>query len=89
MALTPNHAAAEDPLVRRFETYLLSERNVSENTREGYLLDICQFVAFKWGADVPPPQAASRTMSITAAKREMTRFMATPPPDQVIGNNSF
>ena len=45
MALTPNHAAAEDPLVRRFETYLLSERNVSENTREGYLLDICQFVA--------------------------------------------
>ena len=55
MALTPNHAAAEDPLVRRFETYLLSERNVSENTREGYLLDICQFVAFKWGSDVPPP----------------------------------
>ena len=24
-----------------------------------------------------------------AAKREMTRFMATPPPDQVMGNNSF
>ena len=55
MGLVPNHGAAGDPLVRRFETYLLSERNVSENTREGYLLDIAQFVAFKWGAEAQPP----------------------------------
>ena len=40
--------ARVDPLVKRFETYLLAERNASENTREGYLADIAQFAAFMW-----------------------------------------
>lgn len=46
--------SVEDPRVRAFETYLLAERNVSEKTREGYLLDLAQFIAFKWGSAPPP-----------------------------------
>lgn len=54
MPLKPNHKALNDPLVKRFETYLLAERNASLNTREGYLSDIAQFVAFMWNAAEPP-----------------------------------
>ncbi|MBR4476977.1 MAG: tyrosine recombinase XerC [Kiritimatiellae bacterium] len=54
MPLKPNHKALNDPLVKRFETYLLAERNASLNTREGYLSDIAQFVAFMWKAAEPP-----------------------------------
>ena len=55
MAVKPNPAAAADPLAGRFETFLLSERNASELTREGYMLDLAQFVAFKWGAETKGP----------------------------------
>lgn len=48
MTLKPNHEALSDPSVASFETYLLAERNASENTREGYMADIAQFVAFLW-----------------------------------------
>lgn len=55
MGPAPSRAAASDPQVRRFESYLLAERNVSVNTREGYLVDLAQFVAHKWGASGVPP----------------------------------
>ena len=55
MESSPHGAAADDPLVRRFESYLLAERNASAHTRDGYLSDLAQFVAFKWGAAVRPP----------------------------------
>lgn len=51
--LKPNHEAMSDPSVARFETYLLAEKNASENTREGYMTDIAQFVAFMWQASKP------------------------------------
>lgn len=55
MALMPNHNAEADPCVRRFANYLLAERNVSENTRVGYLQDISQFASFRWGDKANPP----------------------------------
>lgn len=60
MALAPNPAASEDPLVLRFETHLLAERNVSENTRLGYMTDLAQFASHAWGTDAKPPFAWSR-----------------------------
>lgn len=50
----PNSSAVGDPQVGGFETYLLAERNASENTRGGYICDIAQFVAFIWKAAMPP-----------------------------------
>ncbi len=55
MGPAPNAQTAADPLVRRFESYLLAERNASAHTRDGYLADLAQFVAFKWGAAARPP----------------------------------
>ena len=43
-----------------FETYLLSERNASRLTAQGYRQDLAQFAAFKWGLDVQPPFAWER-----------------------------
>ena len=54
MSLKLNHEALKDPLVKRFETYLLAERNASMHTREGYLSDIAQFAAFMWNVSEPP-----------------------------------
>lgn len=44
-----------DPLVGRFQTYLLAERNASEHTRVSYVQDIGQFAGFRWTAAVQPP----------------------------------
>lgn len=55
MAAESPIGAAVDPRVHAFETYLLAERNVSENTRAGYLLDLGQFASSTWGAATPPP----------------------------------
>ncbi len=55
MAIDANPATADDPLCRRFESYLLSERNVSGHTRAGYLADLAQFAAVKWGPAADPP----------------------------------
>ena len=52
MSQRPVFDARVDPLVKRFETYILAERNASENTREGYLSDIAQFAGFMWKDDV-------------------------------------
>lgn len=55
MALIPAKAATNDPFVLGFERHLLAERNVSENTRSSYLIDLGQLVTAKWGlvADAP------------------------------------
>ena len=55
MALTPSKTASADPAVKSFEAYLLAERNASENTRDGYLIDIAQLAAAKWGAEAEAP----------------------------------
>lgn len=55
MPQSPNSQAAGDPLLARFTTYLLAERNASPHTRENYLRDLAQFVAFRWGTNVAPP----------------------------------
>jgi len=55
MGPRPNKAASEDPDILRFVDYLLAERNVSENTRSGYLIDLSQLVSAKWGETTSPP----------------------------------
>ena len=55
MSIVPNEFAAGDPCLQRFAAYLLAERNESENTRQGYAIDLAQMVAAKWGADAEPP----------------------------------
>jgi integrase/recombinase XerC len=55
MALQINSSAALDPDIIRFDSYLSGERNASRHTRAGYLADLSQFVAFKWGEEKKPP----------------------------------
>lgn len=52
-----NRNILKDDFARRFESYLVAERNVSEMTREGYITDMAQFAAFKWGEAAEPPFA--------------------------------
>ena len=51
----PNRKALDDPQVRAFKTYLSGERNVSGYTLAGYLGDIEQFIAIRWGSLAKPP----------------------------------
>ena len=39
----------------RFASFLLSERNFSRHTADGYLQDIAQFARFRWGDEISPP----------------------------------
>ena len=55
MAIRPNNHAAGDPELERFRRYLMAERNVSAHTLDGYLADLSQFVASKWGSERRPP----------------------------------
>lgn len=55
MTAKPNKAASGDELLERFEKYLVAERNLSEHTRIGYLIDLGQLVTAKWGEDAKPP----------------------------------
>ena len=55
MALKPNAEAEGDALLGRFESYLLAERNVSENTRLGYMGDLAQLAGHVWGPGARPP----------------------------------
>lgn len=55
MAIAPNKNLQDDSVVSRFVSFLLAERNVSRHTFTSYLIDLGQFVSFKWGADAFPP----------------------------------
>lgn len=44
-----------DPTCGRFVSFLLSERNSSPHTADGYVQDIAQFASFRWGAEAEPP----------------------------------
>ena len=57
METSPDFDGAADASLRRFEAYLLAERNVSAHTLSGYFGDIAQFVAFRWGPEARPPYA--------------------------------
>ncbi len=46
---------ADDPTVDSFRSYLLSERNASTLTADGYTQDIAQFAAFRWGTEAQLP----------------------------------
>ncbi len=50
-----NRFTKEDPLIVRFADYLTGERNMSLNTRENYLQDLCQLVGVVWGETSEPP----------------------------------
>jgi integrase/recombinase XerC len=53
----PNRNLGGDPFFRRFEDYLLAERNASAHTRAGYAADIGQFVSFLWEVSAQAPFA--------------------------------
>jgi len=55
MPAEPNRHAAGDPRVEAFARYLMAERNVAENTRVGYMQDLSQLVAAKFGSEAMPP----------------------------------
>lgn len=63
-----NASAARDPLVARFETNLMAERSLSENTRDGYLTDLAQLAAHAWGEGAEPPFAWA-SLDETMARR--------------------
>ncbi|MBP3405440.1 MAG: site-specific integrase, partial [Kiritimatiellae bacterium] len=44
-----------DPTSGRFVSFLLSERNSSQHTSDGYVQDIAQFATFRWGTETEPP----------------------------------
>ena len=67
-----NASAARDPLVARFETNLMAERSLSENTRDGYLTDLAQLAAHAWGEGAEPPFAWASLDETTAR-----RFLAS------------
>jgi len=73
MGPRPNKSAAEDPDIVRFASYLLAERNASENTRNGYLIDLSQMVSAKWGESSLPPYAWS-TYSESDARTFLVAF---------------
>ena len=55
MSTKPNPETCGDPLAKRFEDWLVAERNVSEHTRSGYMADLAQLASFLWGVDAQPP----------------------------------
>ena len=72
MVIEPNRFAGEDPLLKRFFTYLTAERNVSENTRLGYSIDLAQLVTSKWGEEAEPPYAWGKCSEADARKYLMS-----------------
>lgn len=72
MAIRRNKHAGEDPELERFSRHLLAERNVAAHTLNGYLADIAQLVAVKWGCEAPPPYAWRNLSEEDARKFLMT-----------------
>ena len=48
-------AADGDPSVAAFRSHLLAEKNASPLTAAGYVQDLAQFAAFRWGVDAKRP----------------------------------
>ena len=71
----PNSQAGSDPLLDRFVRYLMAERNVSPNTRSGYLIDLAQLVTVLWGERADPP-FAWKDLTDAAARRYLVTFTA-------------
>lgn len=71
MRTAVNHNVFRDPLFKRFEDYLLAERNASVNTRSGYAADIGGFAASVWGVQAGPPFAWE-----SAGEREAHAFLS-------------
>jgi integrase/recombinase XerC len=57
-----------DPLLIQFLQYLDNERNASEHTQSSYMLDIMQFVRFRWGDEELPPFKWSELDTFAARK---------------------
>ena len=57
MSAKTNPDVAFDPLAKSFETWLVAERSVTENTRLGYMTDLAQFALLVWGEGAKPPFA--------------------------------
>lgn len=53
--MTAHSGVASDPVAGRFVSFLLSERNASQHTANGYIQDIAQFALFRWGESASPP----------------------------------
>lgn len=53
--MTTNAGVPVDETVAGFRSHLLAERNSSRLTAKGYLADIAQFAAFRWGDDAEAP----------------------------------
>ena len=70
--MQPNPKLERDPYVTRFRDYLLGERNVSPNTLAGYLSDVGQFAAWRWGVGAEPPFGWAEV-----GEDEARRFLAT------------
>jgi len=68
-----NRHASADPRVDAFARYLLAERNVAENTRIGYMQDLSQLVAAKFGEGAEPPYDWS-TLSESDARAYLVAF---------------
>ena len=73
MPPSPNRHAAADPRIDAFARHLLAERNVAENTRVGYLQDLSQLVAAKFGIDAKPPYDWSQ-LNETDARNFLVEF---------------
>ena len=74
MTPRPNRAAAADPLLAGFMRSLQAERNVSDNTVDGYAIDLAQLVTSVWGETAEPPyQWAGLTEA--AAHRFLSAFV--------------
>lgn len=63
MGPTPSKYAEMDPGLRGFVRYLFAERNVSVNTRNGYMIDLAQLVRVRWGDAKPPYEWSEYTDS--------------------------
>lgn len=70
-----NAAAYGDPLVMRFRSYLLAERNASMLTISGYEQDLAQFAAFRWGETISGP-FVWRQVTPEDARSFLMRFAA-------------
>ena len=73
MTIRPNPFAEQDGLITAFGTYLLVERNASENTRSGYVLDLAQLVTSIWGEEAKPPYEWTKCDEV-AARRFVAAF---------------